>query len=139
MLNPFIYDRILENVDEAVAKINTYKGSFNKVHKQSIIDWMNLSPEQKKYIIELVEKVQMKSIENQMNLETKDIPLPKLGVFRFNYSKAYKTKNKEELKDLSVEERISRVREYVMSNSRRGNKRNKHEQVISFKKKITKG
>lgn len=138
MLERFFYDNIIEVVDDRMINPFNYKNKLKRAEGDSIEAWFNLNQNQKRYIVELVEKLQADCVCEEMENENPHIPLPLLGSFNIRYGKEFARKNKEELKDLTDAERKARIREYVMS--KRPKQINYHPNVegIRFKTKTTK-
>lgn len=139
VLNPFIYETVVRNVDKRIEDhlkpfIHSRPAKVNK----NIQYWENLTPDQKEYIIRFVEKNQKDTIAKAMMRLQSDIPVPRIGIFRYSPAKYYSVTNREELNSLSKEERKERIVSYHIANKRKNRFGVKDGTQISFAKNIAK-
>ena len=137
-LNPFQYDAIVPYVDDQYDKyIKPYLRSRRKCYRNALEKWLSLTHDEKVEAIELIEEIQNISIVKNIMKGSDEIPIPRLGSFKYNVGKYYFHNNKDELMQLTREERIIRIGQYKKDNRKRYNMRH-NGKVFSITKAPTK-
>lgn len=137
-LNPFQYDAAILFVDEDLkAKIQPHLKSKTKTYKRSFEKWFELNHDEKVKVIELVEELQSISIARKIIKADNEIPVPRVGSFKYDLGKFYYHTNREELMQLDSKERIIRIGRYKKANFKKYNARH-NGKVLSITKATTK-
>lgn len=140
MLNPFVYSRIVQFIDERVDKhLKPYVYQRPSYYIKAVERWEALNQEQKEYIVELVERIQKETIAKNINKCKNIIPVPRIGLFIFSNAKFYKMHNKEELSKLTKEERKERIVQYHIENKRKRRTSENYGKEARFGKTNAKG
>lgn len=141
-LNPFQYERAAtwawNMINKCIAIYVLNYNSRTAQHARTIKAINALNEDQKIAIIEFIEKIQSKSIAKAMMRGESDITVPRIGKFVYSPAKFYFYNNREELLNLSPEERRDRIVNYHITHKPKKRFSNFDGKTISFTKNITK-
>lgn len=138
-LNPFQYDAAVLFVDEDLKKkVQPCLKSKPKVYKRALEKWFELTHDEKVKVIELVEELQSVSIARKIINADNEIPVPRVGSFKYDLGKFYYHTHREELMQLDSKERIIRIGKYKKANFKKYNARH-NGKVLSITKITSEG